>query len=163
MLCSLLCCESMQVYIKCTRIDLVPKEGILVMRCQLGWFSGRYTNPLAVFSIDKASLFVEVIRACGTAEFGENSSRNMEFLAISRRNDGILCPDRTRIFSRVIGGMRNFYEISRICGFHLLPCRERSWSHLCFSSQLYENNFQALHKNFNCHSPPLSTWIDENV
>ena len=30
---------------------------------------------------------------------------------------------------------------------HLLSCKKRSWSHLCFSGQHYENIFQALHKN----------------
>ena len=38
---------------------------------------------------------------------------------------------------------------------------KRSWSHLNFSSQQYENIFQALHKNFNCHSPLFSTWMNE--
>ena len=38
--------------------------------------------------------------------------------------------------------------------------QKRSWSHPNFSGQHYENIFQALHKNFNCHSPPLSTWMD---
>ena len=38
--------------------------------------------------------------------------------------------------------------------------QKKSWSHLNSSGQLYENIFQALHKNFNCHSPPLSTWMD---
>ena len=44
-----------------------------------------------------------------------------------------------------------------------VSCKKRSWSHPCFSGQHYENIFQALHKNFNCHSPLLSTWMDENV
>ena len=38
--------------------------------------------------------------------------------------------------------------------------QKRSWSHLNFSGQHYENSFQALHKNFNCHSPPLCIWMD---
>ena len=38
--------------------------------------------------------------------------------------------------------------------------QKRSWSHLNFSGQHYENIFQALHKNFNCHSPPFSTWMN---
>ena len=41
--------------------------------------------------------------------------------------------------------------------------QKMSWSNLCFSSQLYENNFQALHKNFDCRSLPFPTWMDENV
>ena len=32
-----------------------------------------------------------------------------------------------------------------------------------FSGQHYENFCKALHKNFNCHSPPLSTWMNENI
>ena len=43
------------------------------------------------------------------------------------------------------------------------PCKKRSWSDLCFSGQHYEYIFEALQKNFNCHFPPLSTWMDENV
>ena len=42
---------------------------------------------------------------------------------------------------------------------HLLSCKKRSWSHLCFSGQHYENIFQALHKNFKCHYPPLFGWV----
>ena len=41
--------------------------------------------------------------------------------------------------------------------------KERSWSHLCFSGQHHENIFQALHKNFNRHSLPLSTKINEKT
>ena len=40
--------------------------------------------------------------------------------------------------------------------------KKRSWLHLCSSGQQYDT-FQALHKNSNCHSSPLSTWMDENV
>ena len=52
-------------------------------------------------------------------------------------------------FLKMISGMLDYYEILSICGSFMLSCRKMSWSHLCFSSQLYENNFQALHKNFN--------------
>ena len=53
------------------------------------------------------------LRNCGirreyVAEYG--------ILAISRRNDGILHAYRTRIFSKMISGMRNFHEILWICG-----------------------------------------------
>ena len=44
-----------------------------------------------------------------------------------------------------------------------LSFKKRSWSDRCFSGQHYENIFKALHKNFNYQSPPLSTWMDENV
>ena len=43
-----------------------------------------------------------------------------------------------------------------------LSCKKRSWSHLCFAGQHFENIFKALDKNFYCLAPPLSTWVDEN-
>ena len=40
---------------------------------------------------------------------------------------------------------------------------KKGCGHISFSGQHYENIFQALHKNFNCHSPPFSIWMDEDV
>ena len=44
--------------------------------------------------------------------------------------------------------------------FHLLSCKKGRGNISVFSGQHYENIFQALHKNFNCHFSPLSTWMD---
>ena len=46
-------------------------------------------------------------------------------LAIFRRNDGILHPYRTRIFSKIISGMWNFHEIVWICGSFICCLVER--------------------------------------
>ena len=81
-----------------------------------------------------------VIRVYRTAEFEENLSR-------------IFVKDDTRNaeFSR------NFMDLRIL---HLLSCKKGCGHISNFSVQHYENIFQALHNNFNCLSPPLSTWMD---
>ena len=50
-------------------------------------------------------------------------------LAISRRNDGILQSYGTRIFSKIISGMRNFHKISWICGSFIFCFVKRGLGH----------------------------------
>ena len=50
-------------------------------------------------------------------------------LAISRRNDGILQSYGTRIFSKIISGMRNFHKISWICGSFICCLVKRGLGH----------------------------------
>ena len=60
----------------------------------------------------------------------ENLSQNTEFFAISRRNDGIFHPYRTRIFSKMISGMQNFHEISWICRSFVCCLVKRGCCHI---------------------------------
>ena len=50
-------------------------------------------------------------------------------LAISRRNDGILHSYGTRVFSKIISGMRNFHETSWICGSFICCLVKRGLGH----------------------------------
>ena len=50
-------------------------------------------------------------------------------LAISRRNDGILQSYGTRIFSKIISGMRNFHKFSWICGSFICCLVKRGLAH----------------------------------
>ena len=60
---------------------------------------------------------------------GRKFAAEYGFLAIFRRNDGILHPCRVRIFSKMIHGMRNFQKDLRICGIlYLLSCKKEAVS-----------------------------------
>ena len=51
-------------------------------------------------------------------------------LAISRQNDGLLHSYRTRIFPKMISGMRNFHEILWICGSFICCLVNRGRGHI---------------------------------